>query len=240
MVEQKLEPVENYLHNAELAAKKFCSSITLNSKFSYDDILQEARMALLKAYSSYSFDKNTSFKTFAYIKMRGAILDYTRRALEQPLYATKERVNEINEYVAKLDSEGITKTDAEIAVDLRKDVKSVREARQLLLTNKVVDFTSCESGNDLDTATSHIYDKPSTETLDIAFTQLDVESALNKLPVKYKDILTDVYFNDMNDVQLAEKYSICKASAGNWRKKAINTFKHVYLTGALYGKSKNI
>ena len=231
MTVHALEPVEAYLPYAEGAAKKFCSILRQNCKLSYDDVLQEARIALLNAYSKYSAEKNNSFKTYAYIKMRGAILDYSRKALNQPLYIAKQRVIEINNYVAKLDSEGITKTDEELAKDLHRDVQSIKESRQLRLTNKLLDFTSCESSNETGgKSDAPIYETSSTEESDAQFIRLSVESAINKLPVKQKDILVDVYFNNLSDTQLAQKHSVCKASAANYRIKAINMFKQVYLS----------
>lgn len=71
------EAVEHY----EKMVHKFANLMTTNTVCSYEDYVQEGRMAIVNAYISFSPEKGASFSTWVYNMIKGAMLDYQKNHL---------------------------------------------------------------------------------------------------------------------------------------------------------------
>lgn len=71
------EAVEHY----EQMVHKFAKSMPINTVCSYDDYVQEGRMAIVNAYTSYSPEKGASFTTWVYHMIKDAMLEYQKHHL---------------------------------------------------------------------------------------------------------------------------------------------------------------
>lgn len=71
------EAVEHY----EKMVHRFAKSMPINTVCSYDDYVQEGRMAIVQAYTSYSPEKGASFTTWVYHMIKDAMLEYQKHHL---------------------------------------------------------------------------------------------------------------------------------------------------------------
>ncbi|HSV27670.1 MAG TPA: FliA/WhiG family RNA polymerase sigma factor [Sedimentisphaerales bacterium] len=98
---------------------------TGNSSLSYADLVSAGTMGLVKAARDFDASRNIEFKTYAYIKVRGAIIDELRAWTFMPANVAKniEAVNAvIHQHIEKT---GSTPSDEEIAAHLDISVEKL-------------------------------------------------------------------------------------------------------------------
>ena len=77
-IDEVVECYENMVH-------KIAHSMTLNTVCSYEDYVQEGRMAIVAAYTAYNPDKGASFTTYVYHMIKDAMLEYQKQHLVAPI-----------------------------------------------------------------------------------------------------------------------------------------------------------
>lgn len=74
-----------------------------NGMINFDDLYQEGALGLMDAVTKYSPDKNAGFKTYASIRVKGAIMDFIRsndslsRSVRKDLNTIKKAVNRLSQ-----------------------------------------------------------------------------------------------------------------------------------------------
>ena len=73
--------VEETLHKYENMIYKFLHSekTKTNAIYNMEDLVQEGRIGIIRAFETFDESKNVSFCTYVYTYIRGAILDYQKR-----------------------------------------------------------------------------------------------------------------------------------------------------------------
>src|SRR5512147_739577 len=101
--------------------------ITQEMGSDYEDLAHQGLMGLIESVDHFDKDFNTSFSTYASLRIRGKILDYLRTSDWMPRSARK-RARMIQKSITTLWSENFREpTEGEIASHLGMDVEDVQE-----------------------------------------------------------------------------------------------------------------
>lgn len=101
--------------------------ITQEMGSDYEDLTHQGLMGLIEAVDRFDPEFNTSFSTYASLRIRGKILDYLRTSDWMPR-AARKRVRQIQKTITTLWSENLREpTDDEIAAQLGLKVEEVQK-----------------------------------------------------------------------------------------------------------------
>lgn len=192
--------MENILKYEKLVSK-------IASKYSYysnfEDLKQVGMIGLLKAVENYKSDSNTKFSTYAFIWIRGEILEYLRcdknikiskdiLTLSKEVEIVRDRLRE------KLNREA---TISEIATILEKDEATIIDAinsKEFVLSSDYI-INQDEDGKDVSLYDNiPYYEKGYDEDI------LMLHSALEELTDEERQIIDFRYFKDMTQSEVSK------------------------------------
>jgi RNA polymerase sigma factor for flagellar operon FliA len=183
-----------------------------------DDLIGYGSIGLMEAIGSFRTGQGTTFKTFAYYRIRGAIYDGLRKIgwLSRSAYAEHKFNQKANELVLSHanSAEGIVKRSVEA---------EVVELKQVLQTLVPVCLLSMESVDRLlhdeksESPEASLLEKQTTEMLQSAIQNLDERE---RLLVQY------YYFDDLTLEAAAEKLNISKSWASRLHFKVLSKIKN--------------
>jgi RNA polymerase sigma factor FliA len=89
-----------------------------NASLSYDDLVSAGTMGLVKAARDFDPSRDVEFKTYAYIKIRGAIIDELRSWTFTPANVARN-IEQVNTVIRQhIDRTGAVPSDEEIAASM--------------------------------------------------------------------------------------------------------------------------
>ena len=167
----------------------------------FEDLKQEGMVGLLKALENYKENNNTKFSTYAYLWIKGAILEHLRCdkniKLSKELLSLSKEITIAEEILRnRLNKEPTTK---EIAFFLEKDYKDIEDAlisRDLVLS---FDYTL----NNDDNKEVNLYDCIPYYEKRLDDDYLDLYSELDKLPSNEKELIYLRYFKDLTQKEVS-------------------------------------
>lgn len=130
-------------HNLKLAfwiAKKYKEKIRNNSSVSFEDLVQEANLGLVKAIEKFDLNMDTKFSTYAFnwITLRiTRFIDNHSREIRIPIHTIQD-IRQYNKAYSELEKNlQNTPTPEQIAIKTNLDVNRVIEIQNLLNYKKV-------------------------------------------------------------------------------------------------------
>lgn len=182
---------------SKIASKYSCYS-------SFEDLKQVGMIGLLKAVEKYKEDSNTKFSTYAFLWVRGEILEYLRNdkniKVSKELVALSREVDICSDMLRqKLNREPSV---SEIAFCLEKDEKIIVDAimsREFVLSSDYV-INDDEEGKNVSLYDTVPYYETGYEA-DI----LDLHFALEQLPEEERKIINMRYYEDMTQSEVSRE-----------------------------------
>ena len=125
----------------------------LRPPLSFDDLVSAGTVGLIKAARDFDASRQAEFKTYAYIRIKGAILDELRRASLLPSGVNRQlrRAREISRRITK--ETGTPPTDEELA--RRLDIPA-RQVPQLYESARAQHFASLDAATEAGPALGEI------------------------------------------------------------------------------------
>lgn len=173
------------------------------SKFSnFEDLRQVGFCGLLKALNNYK-ESNTKFSTYAYMWIKGEILEYLRCdkniKISKEMLSLSKEISIAEEILRnRLDKEPSIK---EIAFFLEKDVNLIEDA---LLSREIVLSCDYNLNNDENKDVS-LYDCIPYYEKGYDPNYLDLYSEIDKLSEEDKNIIYMRYFKDMTQSEVSKQ-----------------------------------
>ena len=167
----------------------------------FEDLKQEGMIGLLKALDNYIPNGKTKFSTYAYLWIKGEILEHIRCdkniKLSKELLSLSKEVTITTEILRnKLNKEPTIK---EIAFFLEKDERLIEEA---IISKELV--LSCDySLNNDDNKEVNLYDCIPYYEKHLDASYLDLYNELDKLNDEEKRIINMRYFEDMTQNEVS-------------------------------------
>ena len=165
---------------------------------SFEDLRQVGMIGLIKALKKYVKSENTKFSTYAYVWIKGEILEYLRCdrniKLSKEMIMLNKEINICRETLRnRLNKEPSTK---EIAFFLEKDIKTIEDS---ILANEVI--LSCDyTEEDVDLYNCLPYHETRYDA-----EILDLYKALDELTKEEKELIEMRYFDDLTQSEISKK-----------------------------------
>lgn len=224
--------IRNYIPLVQYTIGKVCTKIPLYANQS--EIFSNGLSGLFDAITKYHPEKNVKFKNYAFIRIKGAIIDGLRKADWMP-NAVRRKAGEIHKaqcYIAELF--GRDATDEEIAQLLGVSIKAFYKIKWKIYNAHVITATDA-SYKDTDT-TYGLLDRiegPSSFHPDVCIEQKELKEliaeAIVHLPEKERKILQMYYYKDMTFKEIGTVFGISAARVGQINNSAKKRLK-IYLT----------
>ncbi len=184
-----------------------------------DDLRGYGFQGLLEAKQRFEPDRNVRFSTFAYYRVRGAILDGVRSQgwMKRRAYAKLkafEAIDSVSESVGEAHADKPLSSLTARAVALEDVLAKVSAA-----------YVIAAVGQD------RVEDESTPETLlSGAQEQSGVQRGLARLPVKERTLLEAVYFDGVTIEQAGERLGLSKSWASRLHAKALDRMRKSLLT----------
>jgi RNA polymerase sigma factor FliA len=175
-----------------------------NSSLSYEDLISAGTMGLVKAARDFDPGRDVEFKTYAYIKVRGAIIDELRSWTFTPANVAKN-IEQVNTVIHQhIDQTGSAPSDEEIAarMDLSIDklYRVFEQARQqhFLSIHKLTDVGPALA----DTLIDNSGEEPGSN-LERAELVEQLTKAIQTLPQSQRHVIILYYQREMTMKEIA-------------------------------------
>lgn len=205
--------------------KKIAFGLARRQSDPIEDIMQVGSLGLIKAIDNYDGGFGTSFKTYATHRITGEIRHYLRDKIAI-IRAPRELLDlsyRMNLIIENLKTElGRLPTELEIAEELQMPVKRVNEVievdrrKQTLSLDQIVNMAE----NENNTLMEKLVDDKYQDFQELQEDRIMLKEAVELLPENLKQVVRMSFFEDLNQVEIAEKIGISQMQVSRRIKKA--------------------
>lgn len=197
----------------------------------YEDLVGFGIFGLIDAIEKFDPDKNVKFKTYAVVRIRGAIYDELR-SIDWVPRSIRQKVKEVEQAIKSVESRtGKVAQDEEIAKELNVDIKEFYSLMTKISSISIISLhDSWNMGDDndkisiMDTLESHDSNNPELSAEKEEVKQL-VINAINELPEKEKKVLVLYYYEDLTLKEIGEVLEVTESRVSQLHTKAILRLK---------------
>lgn len=184
-------------------------AVYLKPPLSYEDLVSVGTIGLVKAARDYDPSHRAEFKTYAYIRIRGAILDELRDSSFVPAGVNKQ-IQEAEKLTAEsIDKTGFVPNDEELAQKmdipvskLYKMFENARAKKFISLDSSSEHTVSLKSTLECSGTTSPSMQLEKKELID------KLAEAISQLSERQRHLIVLYYQQDLTMKQIAEVFSI--------------------------------
>ncbi|KHE91927.1 MAG: RNA polymerase sigma factor for flagellar operon [Candidatus Scalindua brodae] len=205
--------------------------IYLPSHIDQEDLFESGILGLIEAADRFDDSKNVKFKTYAFHRIRGAILDYLRlhdwvpRSVREKDNLIKETYNALEQELNRTPhSEEIAEAMGISCSDLDKMLIDINMCSMLYLED--ISFGGDDDSNV--NVGEIIKDKKTSGplcNLELQEEQEVLERAIKELPPKEKLVITLYYYEDMLLREIAEVMSLSESRVSQLHHRALMTIR---------------
>lgn len=192
----------NNILEYEKLVNKIASKYSNYSNF--EDLKQVGMIGLIKAIDKYEVNSNTKFSTYAYLWIKGEILEYLRCdkniKFSKEILALSKEITIAQEILRnRLNKEPSIK---ELSFYLEKDEQLIEEA---LLSREIVLSCDYSINEDSESKNVNLYDCMPYYEKKYEADYLDLYNAIDLLSDEEKEIINMRYFEDMTQSEVSKK-----------------------------------
>lgn len=210
---EKERIIEEYLPIIKNLAFKLSKGF--DDEMTIEDLISAGIMGLLEAIEKYDPTKGAQLKTFAYLRIRGAMIDELR-ARDWFSRSARTKAKKIEETISALTSKlGRFPSEEEIAseldMDLEKYLEFIKDYKNLSVFS--IDELYETIGEDKEKLIRYVLEESESPVEVVEFHELEslLAKAIEKLPEKQKLILSLYYYEDLNMKEIALVMGITEA-----------------------------
>lgn len=205
--------------------KRIARTIARRSYDPIDDLVQAGSIGLLKAIDHYDQDKNENFKIYAGYLIIGEMKHYLRDlsyAIKVPRYV-QELSYRINVFINSLTTEELKElTSEDVAEVLNIPAKAVELALQNDRRGKVISIETINVNQEDNLAFEEFFADPKAYNNSLNNSNLLLKTVIDKLPLKYKEIVEFYYCRGFTQKQISEMLGLSRMQVSRRVKKAFN------------------
>lgn len=195
---------DEHVYMAKSIAHQIC--LRLPSSISIDDLIQVGLIGLLEASKIYDASLGASFKSYAYIRVRGAILDELRRQSWIPR-SVQKKSREISAAIRKVENrEGRSATDREIAAEMQESLAKYSSDLEEVSGTSVFSIDDDNYSNGIESEEK----SPFRNTQD-ALLKKRLTEVISNLPKQEKLVIALYYEKDMNLREISEVLEVSES-----------------------------
>ena len=199
------ELLNHYLFIAEIAAKKF-----VGRGVDYDDLLQVASLALIRALERFDCTRNVKFGSFATPSVIGEIKNYFRdrsRSIRLPRRATEllKKLYEVQETLtSRMDR---PPRPDEIAREMEVPVETVYELMEVRASSQILSLDETVQGQDGERSLADLIGTESDEYISIENADF-LKRSLSQLTEEERGVLIERYVHHKSQRTIAEDLGV--------------------------------
>ncbi|MCX7966541.1 MAG: FliA/WhiG family RNA polymerase sigma factor [Syntrophorhabdaceae bacterium] len=219
--------IEEYLPIIKYLAYKMSKGF--DNEMTMDDLISAGIIGLLEAIEKYDPERGVQLKTFAYLRIRGAMIDELR-ARDWFSRSTRTKIKKIEETIRSLEGKfGRFPSEEEIARELDMDIEKyldlIKNYKNLLVFS--LDEFQDTIGEDREKLIKYILEESETPDELAEFRELEniLADAIEKLPEKQKLVLSLYYYEDMNMKEIALTLGVTEARVCQIHSQAVLNLK---------------
>lgn len=189
----------------------------------YDDLVSAGTLGLIKAAHNFDASHQAEFQTYAYIKIRGAILDELRAwsfvpaQVDRQIHAALQTCSEIQETTGKLPSDEALADKLNISVEKLSQIYKHARIKQFLSIDGSQDDTSDADGLSIPATSS---DSPS-DAMEQQELITTLAQAIQKLDERPRQLILLYYQQELTMKQIAEVFEITEARVSQLHAKTL-------------------
>jgi RNA polymerase sigma factor for flagellar operon FliA len=196
----------------------------LKPPLSFEDLISAGTVGLLKAARDFDSSHHAEFKTYAYIRIKGAVLDELRNSSMLPANVNKQ-VREAQQFSQKIiEQTGTAPTDEELAEKLGIPIDDVYE---LLENARAQHFVSLDGLGQEHHPLDDFLPAPDTTTPDKCLEQSELidklTEAIQQLDKRRRQIIVLYYQQQLTMKQIARVFSITESRVSQLHASALFT-----------------
>ena len=195
----------------------------INPPLTYDDLVSAGTLGLIKAAHNYDMSHQAEFQTYAYIKIRGAVLDELRAWSFVPAQVDKQIQGALQASAEILEKTGKAPSDEVLADKL--DI-SVEKLNQIFKHARIKQFLSIDKPQD-DTPNSERLSLPAASTsspLEDLEQQEQINTlvrAIQEMEERPRQLIVLYYQQELTMKQIAEVFDITEARVSQLHAKTL-------------------
>ncbi len=196
----------------------------------YDDLVSSGVLGLISAIDRYDPTKGTNFKSYAEIRIRGAILDELR-SLDWVPRSVRQRVSKLHAVYGRLEQElGRKPTDKEVAGRLGLPLGEFYALLNRSHPMSIVSFEDLGIGGDqeqrdfLDCLKDESAVDPHVK-LKLNRVRAALTHAIEQLPDRQRTVLSLYYFEDLNLREIGKILGVTESRISQIHTQAINNLR---------------
>ncbi len=199
------ELLNHYLFIAEIAAKKF-----VGRGVDYDDLLQVASLALIRALERFDCTRNVKFGSFATPSVIGEIKNYFRdrsRSIRLPRRATEllKKLYEVQETLtSRMDR---PPRPEEIAREMEVPVETIYELMEVRASSQILSLDETVQGQDGERSLADLIGTESEEYISIENADF-LKRSLSQLTEEERGVLIERYVHHKSQRTIAEDLGV--------------------------------
>lgn len=202
-------------------------AVTTPPNVEFDDLVSYGILGLIDAIEKYDPKMGSKFKTYATIRVKGAIYDELR-LLDWVPRSVRQKAKEIEEAYTSLERKlGRPATDEEVAESMSVSMDELNQITLEISGTSVVsldDVRYIGSDSDelsiLDTVESHIVPGPEAGIEREEVRRLLIE-AINKLPQREREVIALYYYEELTLREIGEVLGVTESRISQLHTKAI-------------------
>jgi len=202
-----------------------------------EDLISIGTLGLIDAVEKYNPEKGKSFKAYAELRIKGAILDELR-GYDNLSRANRRRANQLNMAVQELEQKlGRTPNDEEVAENLDLDISELHMVRNNTRTVVFLDIddigylTEAKDSSGVEaniTGGSNYGEFGPFRALADKNLKDRLKEAIEKLPEKLKLVLSLYYFNELNYKEIGQVLSLSESRISQLHTKAVLKLRKIF------------
>jgi RNA polymerase sigma factor for flagellar operon FliA len=211
--DERERTIEEFIPIIKHLAYKVCRGFEEETVI--EDLISAGVIGLLEAMEKYDAKRGIKLNTFAYMRIRGAMIDELRSKDWFPRSA-RSKAKRIGEVVRKLENRlGRYPKEEEVAEELNMDLEEyltmLKDYGNLSIVS--IEDLSETSGEDKDSIIRYIVDESDDpeQFAEFAETERMLARELDKIPERQRLVLTLYYHEDMNMKEIARTLGITEA-----------------------------
>jgi RNA polymerase sigma factor for flagellar operon FliA len=194
----------------------------LRPPLSFEDMISAGVVGLVKASRDYDPSHHTEFKTYAYIRIKGAVIDELRGASLLPANLNK-RIHQARQISRKiLEQTGISPTDDELAEKLGITISELFETFE---SARAQYFVSLDDFKEDSPALSNLLEAARTNAPDEQIEQDELKDklaeAIQQLSERQRQLILLYYQKHLTMKQIAEIFDITESRVSQMHASAI-------------------
>ncbi|NLM03654.1 MAG: FliA/WhiG family RNA polymerase sigma factor [Clostridiales bacterium] len=215
--------IEKYIELVKIIAGRLYNSYGTNVE--YEDLVSYGIFGLLDAIEKFDIDKKVKFKTYASIRIRGAIIDQLR-SLDWVPRSVRQKSKQLEETSRKLENElGRNPTDIEIAKELNISLKELSNMLQQVNSFNIISLE--ETIYEYNTIDHLEYEEENSPENILSNKEIyeTLEYNIENLPERERQVISLYYYDELTYKEIGQILNVSESRVSQLHSKAINKLK---------------